>query len=257
MFDIRINAVPSNFFGYVINSSRVYWRKELEYNFDDKSVGEAEAYREKHKFDIEGEGLTAEEVAEQKRNLINKIFTIGYMLHRYKSPSRAWAPQAMDNKIGEDGECNGRSGKSFMFKALSYFMKTVKLSGRNPKLMDNPHVFDQVNQHTDFILVDDCDRYLNTGLFYDIITSDMTVNPKITSHLLYLSRNRPSWDLQLITYLLILIRLRKPVCCIWYSPTTTTNVRKITTTGKRVLSGTTSAKICFLRLTAKTSGTPI
>ncbi|RGY25520.1 hypothetical protein DXA46_25710, partial [Bacteroides sp. OF02-3LB] len=132
VFDIRINAVPSNFFGYVINSSRVYWRKELEYNFDDKSVGEAESYREKHKFDIEGEGLTAEEVAEQKRNLINKVFTIGYMLHRYKSPSRAWAPQAMDNKIGEDGECNGRSGKSFMFKALSYFMKTVKLSGRNP-----------------------------------------------------------------------------------------------------------------------------
>ena len=40
VFDIRINAVPSNFFGYVINSSRVYWRKELEYNFDDKSVGE-------------------------------------------------------------------------------------------------------------------------------------------------------------------------------------------------------------------------
>lgn len=178
VFDIRINAVPSNFFGYVINSSRVYWRKELEYNFDDKSVGEAESYREKHKFDIEGEGLTEEEVVEQKKNLINKIFTIGYMLHRYKSPSRAWAPQAMDNKIGEDGECNGRSGKSFMFKALSYFMKSVKLSGRNPKLMDNPHVFDQVNQHTDFILVDDCDRYLNTGLFYDIITSDMTVNPK-------------------------------------------------------------------------------
>ncbi|MCS2302762.1 hypothetical protein NXX23_09935 [Bacteroides ovatus] len=43
-------------------------------------------------------------------------------------------------------------------------MKSVKLSGSNPKLMDNPHVFDQVNQHTDFILVDDCDRYLNTVL---------------------------------------------------------------------------------------------
>lgn len=38
-FDIRINAVPSNFFGYVINSSRVYWRKELEYNFDDQERG--------------------------------------------------------------------------------------------------------------------------------------------------------------------------------------------------------------------------
>jgi hypothetical protein len=44
--------------------------------------------------------------------------------------------------------------------------------------MDNPHVFDQVTQHTQMLLVDDCDRYLNTGLFYDNITSDMTVNPK-------------------------------------------------------------------------------
>ena len=165
MFDIRINAVPSNFFGYVINSSRVYWRKELEYNFDDKSVGEAESYREKHKFDIEGEGLTAEEVAEQKKNLINKIFTIGYMLHRYKSPSRAWAPQAMDNKIGEDGECNGRSGKSFMFKALSYFMKTVKLSGRNPKLMDNPHVLRPGKPAYRLILVDDATGILIRACF--------------------------------------------------------------------------------------------
>lgn len=177
-FDINVNSVQSKFFGYIINSSRVYWRKELEYSFEDKGIDEAERYREQHKFDIAGSNLTSEEIQEQKKNLINKIFTIGYMLHRYKSPSRAWAPQAMDNKIGDDGECNGRSGKSFMFKSLSIFMKTVKLSGRNPKLMDNQHVFDQVNQHTDFILVDDCDRYLNTGLFYDIITSDMTVNPK-------------------------------------------------------------------------------
>ena len=100
------------------------------------------------------------------------------MLHHYKSPSRAWAPMAMDNKIGENDECNGRSGKSFFFKTLSLLMKTVKLSGRNPKLMDNPHVFDQVTQHTQMLLLDDCDRYLNTGLFYDNITSDMTVNPK-------------------------------------------------------------------------------
>lgn len=57
-------------------------------------------------------------------------------------------------------------------------MKTVTLSGRNPKLMDNPHVFDQVNKDTDFILVDDCAQYLPMGLFYDLITSDMTVNPK-------------------------------------------------------------------------------
>lgn len=176
-FDIKINSVDSHFFGYLINTSRIYWRKELEYNFEDDAAA-GKLYRQQHKFDIAGAGLTPEEISEQKQNLINKIFSFGYMLHHYKSPSRAWAPMAMDNKIGEENECNGRSGKSFFFKVLSYLMKTVKLSGRNPKLMDNPHVFDQVNQHTQLLLLDDCDRYLNTGLFYDNITSDMTVNPK-------------------------------------------------------------------------------
>lgn len=177
-FDIEIHNVNSHFFGYLINTSRLFWRKELEYNFENKEKEEALRYHAEHKFDISGEGLTTEEIEEQKKNLINKIFSFGYMLHHYKSPSRAWAPMAMDNKIGEDNECNGRSGKSFFFKTLSLLQKTVKLSGRNPKLMDNPHVFDQVTQHTQMLLLDDCDRYLNTSLFYDNITSDMTVNPK-------------------------------------------------------------------------------
>lgn len=177
-FDIEIHNVNSHFFGYLINTSRLFWRKELEYNFENRDKEEALRYHAEHKFDISGEGLTPEEIEEQKKNLINKIFSFGYMLHHYKSPSRAWAPMAMDNKIGEDNECNGRSGKSFFFKTLSLLQKTVKLSGRNPKLMDNPHVFDQVTQHTQMLLLDDCDRYLNTSLFYDNITSDMTVNPK-------------------------------------------------------------------------------
>lgn len=178
VFDIHINNVPSNIFGYIINSSRIHWRKELEYNFEDKSYDESIAYRHTHKFCIDGEGLSKEEVQEQKQNLIAKLFTIGYMLHRYKSPSKAWAPQAMDNKIGEEGECNGRSGKSFIFKALAKLNRTVVLSGRNPKLMDNQHLFEQVDQYTDTILVDDCNQYLSTDQFYDMITGDLSVNPK-------------------------------------------------------------------------------
>lgn len=176
--ELEIKNVKSHFFGYLINASRLFWRKETEYNFEDKSKDEKRFYLEAHPFDIAGEGLTDEEIREQKQNLINKIFTFGYMMHKFKIVTRAWAPMAMDNKIGENGQCNGRSGKSFFFSALSYLMNYVKLSGRNPKLMDNPHVFEQVNQFTDFVVVDDCDRYLNLGQFYDNITSDMTVNPK-------------------------------------------------------------------------------
>lgn len=179
-YDIDITGpVVSPLLGYCINSSRLHWRKELETRFADRPDDERRAYADgPGQFRIDGEGLTAAEVHEQKQCLVSKIFAIGYMLHRYKMRSRSWAPFVMDYKIGEDGQCNGRSGKSFLFTALGELMEHVKLSGRNPKLLDNPHVFEQVTRHTDFVLVDDCSRYLEMGRFYDIISSDFTVNPK-------------------------------------------------------------------------------
>ena len=178
-FDIDINIDHGScFFQYVINSSRVHWRDELEYHWGDAPRADIEAYQAKHKFDIAGPRLSAEQIQEQKQNLINKIFSIGYILHRFKSPSRAWSPYAMDNKIGENGECNGRSGKSFLFRAFRFLMNTETLSGRNPKLLENNHVFERVDQYTDFVLVDDCDRHLPMSQFYDITTSGMTINPK-------------------------------------------------------------------------------
>lgn len=181
-WDIEItgtpDAVPSKLMGYVINTSRIYWRKELEENFQGRGFEEAEAYRRGHHFDIAGEGLTPEEIGIQKQNLIAKIFAIGYMLHRYKDPSRSWAPYCMDNKVGQEGECNGRSGKSFFVKSIAQLMKSVKLSGRDPKLMDNPHVFDQVTRHTDLVRIDDCSQFFDVRRLFDSITDDMVINPK-------------------------------------------------------------------------------
>ena len=183
-FDIElVSPQQSPFLGYLINSSRLHWRKEMELRFlidgeSEEALQRMEEYKKSHRFCLDGEGLSDLEIADQKQCLLNKLFSIGYLLHHHKSPSRPWAPIAMDNKIGEQGECNGRSGKSFLFRTLAMFMKSVTLSGRNPHLMDNPHVFDQVNKDTDLILVDDCAQYLPMGLFYDLITSDMTVNPK-------------------------------------------------------------------------------
>lgn len=177
-FDIDINQHASNFFKYVINTSRTHWRKELEYLQEGVSDEEKKQYRTIHQFDIAGPLLNKEEIDEQKQNLVNKIFTIGYMLHGYKASSRAWAPYAMDNKIGEDGDSNGGSGKSFLFKTIGRFRNSVKMDGRNPKLLENPHVFEQVSRHTKMVLFDDCNRYFQTGSFYELITGDMTVNPK-------------------------------------------------------------------------------
>lgn len=178
IYDIEIKNYDSKFLCFLINASRIFWKEELEDGLKGMSPTEQAKYRNHNKFKIDGEKLSADQVELQKAHLINKIFTIGYLLHRYKDKSKPWAIWAMDNKISAEGESHGGSGKSFCYTTLAKFMKTVTLAGRNPKLTDNAHIYDRVTEHTDMILIDDADQNLNFKFFFDSITTAMVVNPK-------------------------------------------------------------------------------
>jgi 5S rRNA maturation endonuclease (ribonuclease M5) len=157
MYEFTAINTDCIFFKYIINTSRVHWQKEIE----DKKP------------------LTEEEIYEQDMHMINKIYCIGYLLHRYKDPNRAWSVFAMDNKISEEGESNGGSGKSILFnQAIRLMQRVFYISGRNKKIIDNPHIFDGVTKDTDYVLIDDCDRYLRFDFFFNFITGDLPVNPK-------------------------------------------------------------------------------
>ena len=170
-FDIEVLSQESLFFRFLTNASRIHWRAE-------RLRTQGSELRSNDRWNIASSLLEYEEVWEQKQHLINKIFSIGYLLHRYKDPARPWCVFAMDNKISETGESHGRSGKSLCYRTIRYFMKSVTLNGRNPKLTENPHVYDRVTEHTDYILVDDADQYLNFGFFFNALQGDMEVNPK-------------------------------------------------------------------------------
>ena len=181
-YEIEVLNSDSDFFKFLINSSRIHWRKEFTPSGSatpqPQQGGTKEEYFQANRYNIVGSRLDYEEKWEQKQHLINKIFSIGYLLHRYKDPARPWCVFAMDNKITETGESHGRSGKSFCYRTIRYFMKSVTLNGRNPKLTENPHVYDRVTEHTDYLLVDDADQYLNFGFFFNALQGDMEVNPK-------------------------------------------------------------------------------
>lgn len=176
--DITIHNTDDYFFRYLIQTSRIHWREELEHRLYPLPHEQQVAYREKHKFDIAGPLLTAQEIKEQKDHLINKIYVLGYLLHRYKEPSRPWCVFAMDAKLSDEGESHGGSGKSIAFRSVRYFMNTVTLDGRNPKLTDNPHIYERVTKHTDYILIDDANQYLKFNFFFAPLTGELTVNPK-------------------------------------------------------------------------------
>ncbi len=170
------DSKTSHFFGYLINTSRLFWRKEMEYPFH--TAEERRAYREQHPFDIQGAGLTLQEQGEQMQNLLSKMFSLGYILHEWKSPSRAWALMSMDSKVGDIGECNGGSGKSLFYSFLSRLRKVEHKSGRAGDLTRNPHWLDRVDQFTQILEIDDMDERMPASFFYDNITGPMEVNPK-------------------------------------------------------------------------------
>ena len=176
-FSIEILNKNSHYFRFLINASRVYWREELENRITNNETEDLKYFEDNH-FSINGARLKESEIKEQEQNLINKIFTIGYLMHRYKSSSKTWAVWVMEDKISDDGVSSGGSGKSFMIRTLKNFKQMLTLGGRNKKLTDNPHIFENVTEFTDIILIDDADQFIDFNFFYDKITSDIDINGK-------------------------------------------------------------------------------
>lgn len=178
-WDITVLNKENMFFNYLINTSRVHWKEELEEHFEGKTQKEADAYFAEHKFNIAGPNLDADKVHEQKLHLINKIFSIGYALHQYKNYNKPWAVFAMDNKVSDLGESHGGSGKSLCYGFLNKILKRrVYLKGRDPKLTQNDFIYHEVSEDTDYILIDDATQYLNFDFFFSEITGSLKVNPK-------------------------------------------------------------------------------
>lgn len=178
-YDIDILDKDNQFFNYLINGSRIHWRKDLEDSFNDLNSKEAITYAKENKFNIAGSNLNENEVYEQKGHLINKIFSLGYMLHKYKDESKAWAVYVMDNKLCDIGESHGGSGKSLGFGKLINVLKRRKtIDGRVPTITKNEFIYHGVTEDTDYIFIDDAHAYLDYNFFFSAITGTLNVNPK-------------------------------------------------------------------------------
>jgi len=177
--DIVIHRQDNLFLNFLTNASRTHWRAELEDSLDDLKEEAKIKYKEEHKFNIAGPNLKPEEQYEQKLHLINKIYAIGYMLHTFKSPQKPWAVYAMDNKLADINESHGGSGKSVFQKGLQQILKkTHYIPGRDSNKTKDDFITHGITPDTDFVLVDDCNQYLDYGFFFSWITGDLEVNNK-------------------------------------------------------------------------------
>ncbi|GAA4274982.1 primase-helicase family protein [Aquimarina gracilis] len=198
IYDIKILQKDNLFLNYLINTSRVHWRvcgdapfKKRIKNIREtdplkriqlihKILEEKEEYRLKNQFELEEEGLSPEQIQEQKDQLVNKIFAFGYLLHKEKRDDKPWLVFAMDNRISDIADSNGGSGKSVMFnRAIRQVLLNSKvIAGRDKEVLKSQFMYDGVSEQTDYVLFDDADPYFPMTRVFTEVTGDFNVNAK-------------------------------------------------------------------------------
>lgn len=174
--EFHIDSLRSKVFRYLINGSRLNWKAEME--TDDP---EADAkYAAENKFNIYGPRLTEEQMQEHHLNLLNKLYTYGYLLHHFKQDDMAKCVWIMESKLTNEDESSGGSGKSLFMRVLHYMKLAdiVTLDGRDGDMTKNNHFLDRVSSNTDILFIDDAAKNFPFDTFYGKITGQLTVNPK-------------------------------------------------------------------------------
>ncbi len=180
---VNIHYKGCEYMNFIINASRVHWRKDLEANYKGEALQEAKnKYHSENKFTLNGSNLDLKEQIIQEQHFLNKCYGIGYLLHRYKRSDYAKLLYVMDDLVKDNNEdANGRSGKSVFSNGIKQIFKNYfPLDGKDKTITADKHIFHGFDEQNEIIEIEDADIMLDLKFFYTKITTGIRVNPKNT-----------------------------------------------------------------------------
>lgn len=116
------------------------------------------------------------DLAPEKIEQLNYIISIvGYLLHKYKHPAKAFAVILAEET--DDEAKGGGTGKGIFIKGLEKLLNTVTIDGKNFK-PDKSFAWQRVNLDTKLIALQDVERNFPFEKLYSTLTEGMTVEKK-------------------------------------------------------------------------------
>lgn len=163
-YDISLSkdAEECHFLQFLIHCGEFFWRSYQD-PLSRKEVGDVRTFDER---------------LETNLHLVSKMTAIGYLLHKYRDKSCEKAVIAMDGRLSEVGESNGRTGKSILGFAIGRVIPQVYVGAKSKDLELDAFLFEEVSEKIDNIFLDDVRANIDFEFFFPIITGKMTVNRK-------------------------------------------------------------------------------
>jgi DNA primase len=164
------DSLECHFSNFLINTGEFFWRKFLH-------------PLTRSRFNPETNELIKDERALDERletnlHLVSKMTAIGYLLHKYRDKSCEKAVIAMDGRISEVGESNGRTGKSIYGFSIGKVIPQAYIGAKAKDLTEDPFLLEEVNEKIDNVFLDDVRANVDFEHFFPWITGKMTINQK-------------------------------------------------------------------------------
>jgi hypothetical protein len=166
-FDVAFSdeGKKCHFADFLYKAGNFYWQKYYDHNrMPENEVTNVAEY--------------LSELSETNLHFLSKMSAIGYLLHKYRNKSSECAIIAMDGRLSESGDANGRSGKSLVGKALEQMLNQVIITGSSKQIEDDKFLWEEVTEKTENVFIDDIRAGFDLKSLFNIITGMMTVNPK-------------------------------------------------------------------------------
>ena len=156
-------ARDCHFAQFLYNTGEFFWNKTQHQKTRKKLPHDLRSIEERFETDL---------------HMVSKMTAIGYLLHKFRDKSCEKAVIAMDGKLSEVGESNGRTGKSLVGFAIGNVLPQCYIGAKSKDLDMDPFLFEEVTEKTDNIFLDDVRANIDFEFFFPVITGKITINTK-------------------------------------------------------------------------------
>ncbi|MCM4161870.1 hypothetical protein FHG64_16020 [Antarcticibacterium flavum] len=103
---------------------------------------------------------------------------IGYLIHTYKDQRKPIAIIINDENLIDEGKPEGGTGKGLIVKAIAQIVEKASYNGKNADFSNNKFAFQNVEDTSAIILIDDAPRNFDFEALFSVLTDDLPIEKK-------------------------------------------------------------------------------